>query len=387
MLVCHMRRRRINNVAVTLKREDLEALLTGFAILGTGGGGDPDWGREIILKDWQQGREYEIVSPNEVEDDALICSAGIMGSVKQFEELSYSEVVEAWEKDFLIEKAVRLMEQHLNSKIDYIMPFEVGGLNTAVIMTMAARLGIPVIDADFLGRAAPETQMTTCIGLGVDLYPMPVVDSLGNQIIVQKGMTSTYADEIGRIVASMGGNYAANAHYPMKGKDLKRVCVPGTISNSINIGRVILDAEKEGLDIIKAFTDYTDGFPIFRGKVSSLKGEEKVGFYVTTCNLLGVADFEGSKAELIIKNESMALWVDGKLKSVFPDLACMLYSENGRGILSNCIEEGTDMTIIGIKCHDNLRKCMETDAGKYALGGARYGCPDLKYIPIEKING
>lgn len=369
-----------------LRKEDLEPLLIGFGILGTGGGGDPAWGREILLNDWECGRDYVIVSPDEVDDDAIICSGGIMGSVKYFESLSCREIVEMWEHDFILETSLKLMEHHLGRKVDYVLPFEIGGVNTPVIMTLAARINIPVVDADLVGRAAPETQMTSCIGLGVDLYPMPVVDSMGNKLIVQKGITSTYADEIGRIMIGMGSNYAANTHYPMSGKDLKRTCIPGTISDCIGVGKAILDAEAHNEDPVAAFTNYVDGIRLFRGKVTSLRGEEKVGFYATACSLEGVADYLGRKAKLVIKNESMALWVDGEIKAIFPDLACMLHSKNGRGILSNQIVEGLDMTIVGVKAHENLRKCLETEVGKAAHSGARYGYPALEFIPIEKLN-
>ncbi len=39
------------------------------------------------------------------------------------------------------------MEEIKGKKLDYIIPFETGGLNTPVIMSAAARMGIPgVID-------------------------------------------------------------------------------------------------------------------------------------------------------------------------------------------------------------------------------------------------
>lgn len=368
-----------------LRKEDIDSLLTGFGVLGTGGGGDPEWGRQILLSDIAHGRKYEIVSPDEVPDDAVVCSGGIMGSIKQFGKLSYAEIVRLWEDDFLLTRAIRIMERVLGKKVDYIMPFEVGGLNTPVIFTAAARLGIPVIDADFVGRAAPETHMTTCIGLGVDLYPMPIVDSYGNETVIIKGSTPVYADEIGRIIVEKGGNYAANAHYPMSGKEMKRICIPGTVSHSIEVGNVIL-ASKDANSAARAFVELEKGIHLFQGRTVAMEEEEKVGFYVTTCALEGMGDYAGQQAKLVIKNETMALWVDEKLKAVFPDFVCMLDSNTGKGILSNTIVLGTEMMLVGIMAHENLRACMKTQTGQLSLGGGRYGYPELEYVPLERLN-
>ena len=41
------------------------------------------------------------------------------------------------------------------------MPIEAGGVNSLLPLALAARLGLPVIDADGMGRAFPELQMVT----------------------------------------------------------------------------------------------------------------------------------------------------------------------------------------------------------------------------------
>ena len=62
-----------------LDKNDVDAMLIGFGIYGTGGGGDPEWGRKIIENDFNKGRVYNIIDPEDVEDDAFVCSGGIMG--------------------------------------------------------------------------------------------------------------------------------------------------------------------------------------------------------------------------------------------------------------------------------------------------------------------
>jgi DUF917 family protein len=64
-----------------LKEQDLADLITGCAILGTGGGGSPKRGLELIQRDLRAGREFRLIGLEEVPDDALIASPYMCGSI------------------------------------------------------------------------------------------------------------------------------------------------------------------------------------------------------------------------------------------------------------------------------------------------------------------
>lgn len=367
------------------KRADIKQFLDGLTIYGTGGGGDPEWGKIILENDFDHGRSFEIVDPEDIADDAFVCSGGIMGSVKSLDDLSYEDTTYGWEDDFPLVNAIRAMEKIKGKKVDYLIPFEVGALNTPVIMSAAARLGIPMINGDACGRSCPETQMTSFIGHGIDLYPMPLVDSCGNTSIVMSGNTPTYADELGRFIVVKGGGFGANAHYPMTGAELKRSCVPYTVTKAIEFGKIIENANFEGRNPVEAFRKFVDGKLIFDGVVCQLEGEDRGGFYLTNLIMDGKGQFDGKKLKMIVKNESMAVWIDDKLSIMFPDCAFMLYSETGYGVASIDHKVGLSMSIVCTPCHERIRECMETDIGKIAFGAARYGYSELEYVPFEKL--
>lgn len=367
------------------KLEDIEPLLEGLAILGTGGGGSPDWGRAIMKSDMESGRVYRMVDPEDVQDDAFVISGGIMGSVKTLEKLSIEQLISKWDKRFELLIALKAMEGYFNRKVNYVVPFEVGGLNTPVMFALAARDGIPVINGDGLGRCAPETQMTSFIGHGISLTPMPLADHVGNTIIVTKSINSTFPDEVGRYMVTNGGGLGGNSHYPMSGVQLKKSVIPGTISLALDIGKEVINARNTGGDPVEVFRSYMGGINLFKGTVSTVQGEDKGGFYRTVVKMAGADDFAGVEARLIIKNESMALWVDDKVRAIFPDLICML-EEDGRGIMSIDISEGKVLNLVGLPCHERLRASALSPIGREAFGPARYGCPDLEYQPIEELN-
>lgn len=368
-----------------LTQDDIAPLLEGLAIVGTGGGGSPSWGKAILEHDFAVGRTPTIISLGEIEDQATVVSGGVMGSVKVLEAMGIDGVMEAWEERFELLEVTRVMEGILGRRIDHVVPFEVGGLNTPVILSLGARMGIPVIDGDALGRSAPETQMTSFIGHGISLTPMPLVDYEGNVVIVQDSADPTYADRLGRWVVTEGGGMGANNHYPMTGRQAKEVVVPNTITGAFELGRAVLRARQNGDDPVASAIKTLDGVLLFTGVVERLQEEEKKGFYFTVVGLKGTGQHDGSIARLVIKNETMLLSVDDTVRAIFPDLICMLEPGTGRGVMSVELKEGTSLALVGVRCHQRLREALQTDVGALAFSPSRYGYPELKYQPIETL--
>jgi len=142
-----------------------------------------------------------------VPDNATVVSGGIMGSVKALEAIGFENVLQAVERRFPLLDVTRVMAGLLKRPIDAIVPFEAGGLNTPVILSLGARAGIPVVDGDALGRSAPETNMTSFIGHG-DQHPAHAADrSLRQRGHRARAAAPTYPDEIGRFVVSKGARW------------------------------------------------------------------------------------------------------------------------------------------------------------------------------------
>jgi len=56
--------------------------------------------------------------------------------------MGIDQVVAHWEERFELLEVTRVMEGLQGRRVDYVVPFEVGGLNTPVMLTLAARMGI-----------------------------------------------------------------------------------------------------------------------------------------------------------------------------------------------------------------------------------------------------
>jgi hypothetical protein len=119
--------------------------------------------------------------------------------------------------------------------------------------------------------------------------------------------------------------------------------------------------------------------------VTELFEEESMGFYFTVATLEGGEGWTGLRAELVIKNETMLLTVDGQIRAIFPDLVCMLEPDTGRGVMSVEIEAGSELALVGTPCHPRLRRSARSETGAQAFSPARYGRPEITYQPIESL--
>jgi len=370
----------------TLLPSEIDPLLEGLAVMGTGGGGSPAWGKAILENEFARGRSPQIIPLPDIAHDATVVSGGIMGSVKTLEKFGTEAIMAHWEERFELESVTHVMEGILGRKIDHMVPFEVGGLNTPVVLALGARMGFPIIDGDALGRSAPETQMTSFIGHGISLTPMPLIDYYGNVVIVQDAVDPTYPDQLGRWVVSHGGGLGANNHYPMTGRQAKAAVVPDTISGCLSLGHAILKARANGADPVETVRRHLQGRRLFRGVIEEMQEEERLGFYYTLAALRGAGDFAGRTAGLVIKNETMLLEVEGQPRAIFPDLILLLEPGTGRGIMSVELQPAMEVALVGVPCHPRLRHAAQSQVGAKAFSPERYGRPDLHYIPFETLH-
>jgi DUF917 family protein len=113
-------------------------------------------------------------------------------------------------------------------------------------IVVAATLGVPLVDADGMGRAFPEIQMVTPTLHGVAATPMAIADEKGNQVLLETP-DNFWTERLARNVTIQMGCSACVALYAMQGTVAKKALVPGTISLARQIGQTCLtDKSREG---------------------------------------------------------------------------------------------------------------------------------------------
>lgn len=361
--------------------DELQDLLRGVRVFGTGGGGDPKRGAAQIDADKRSGRSYTLIAPEDVEDDALVLSGGFMGHMAV--RSSWDSTIAHWEEVYELEQAVRAMERFLGRRADYLVPFELGGGNTIAILSCAARLGVPVVDGDGIGRAAPETQMSSFAAHGIDLVPMTLYDEAGGTVIVERG-DLLYPDAVGRFVVTRSGGLVANCHSPMDGVTLRQAVVPHTISESISLGVTIRRLQRGAAGIVDELAAFLGARIHIVGRVEGVEGRTEGGFFFSEARICGNACDEGPSMTLLIKNEVMAGWLDGALLSVFPDHLYLIDPSSGEGLLTRELIAGRDVAVLGRACHQRLREVLDLESARQVFSGRRFGL-NVDYEPTEDL--
>src|SRR5579864_5718164 len=136
-----------------LNGEQVRDISRGAAVLGTGGGGDPYLGTLSALGALEEYGSPEIIEAHEVPDDGLVALPVLVGAPVAF--------LEKFPIGPELESAYRALDAYLEGGLVALMSAEMGGANSVVPLILGARLGVPVVDADAMGRAYPEVQLVT----------------------------------------------------------------------------------------------------------------------------------------------------------------------------------------------------------------------------------
>ena len=369
--------------------EDVNDLVHGLTLLGTGGGGRPEQGLESLLPHVTEGRAVSWVSPETIADDAWVCSVFGMGSIAPTEPLSVEQrralgYPAEWAVARPMVRAVQELEAYTGKKIAAILPFELGAGNTSTPMDAALRLGIAVVDGDCAGRAIPELSQTTAAIAGIRFAPGAVVDAWGNVLLVKQTASEALTERIGKLISiatKLPDMKAPCAHagFLMTGKDLERIAVPGGITRALGVGRAIRRARAGGGDPVEAAARALEGWVLFRGRVAKKEWESRDGYMYGTTTVEGEGADAGHTLRVWFKNENHVTWRDGTPWVLSPDLI-MTIDADGTPYTNTLLPEGARIGVVGAAADARLRTAAALDL----LGPRHYGY-DLPYTPIEQL--
>ena len=159
----------------TIGIQEIEDIALGAALLGAGGGGDPYVGKLVAMGAVKECGPVTLLDPEEVPDDALLVPIAMMGAPTVLGEKG----IGGGEYQTLY----NMVSQFFGKKIYAFMPIEAGGVNSMLPIAACARLGLPLVDCDGMGRAFPELQMVTFTIGGMSATPMALTDEKGNSVI------------------------------------------------------------------------------------------------------------------------------------------------------------------------------------------------------------
>lgn len=346
--------------------EELEAIAVGGSIFSTAGGGDYAPVVESIKKEMEGTPRVSMMSLDEVTDEMLIACVGFIGAIEGSDDYCG-----------LCLRALRAVEKSYGRSVDALIPFEIGGGNGIIPIAVAARTGLPIIDGDGIGRCFPETQQLSWSIHGRKASPAAVAVPNGPDVIFENVKDDKELEKFARSVSVMSGDLGM-CDAPMDGKLVREYSIPRSYSKSFELGQIMLDDSLSVKERIAVVTDKIQGYHIFSGQIKSIDLEKKEGFTIGSVSL----ENESSTAEIQVKNESLTLHCDNKLKAVTPDLIIVIDTESGKVVQTENWEQlkNKELIILAAPCHDLLRSPQALEVvGPKAMGY------ELEYQPIAEL--
>lgn len=353
-----------------LHRENIENIAIGAAILGTGGGGDPYIGKLMAIDAIEEEGPVKLMDPSELPDDALVVPTAMMGAP--------TVMVEKIPRGDEVLEALKMLERKFGKKALATISAEAGGLNSTIPLAVGARLHIPVVDGDGMGRAFPEIQMVTFHLHGISASPMTMADEKGNAVLLE-AVDNYWVERLSRSVTVTMGGSAMIALYAMTGAQVKEAAVHGTISLAERLGKAVRDAWVRKENPVKKIMELLNGYELFKGKIVDVERRTVAGFARGEAKFEGIEEYRGEEMVIHFQNENLVAIRNGTVVASVPDLITVLEMETALPITTEGLRYGYRATILGIPCHQKWR----TKKG-LEIVGPRYFGYDIDYIPVEE---
>jgi len=321
--------------------DELVPLATGAWILGAGGGGDPYRALLNVQRLYRDGLVVHLLDPLDLGDDARVAVVSTMGAPLVGEERLTDPSVAAL--------AVRQMEEHLGWKFDAVMSLEIGGSNAFQPLMVAAELGIPVVDADTMGRAYPEAQHSSFAIGDLRPYPFTLADVRDNAVVVSRAASWKWMERISRKVCTEVGSIAATCKAPRTGREVKDWGILHTVSQAIALGRAVMDARARKADPVAAVVDHARGSLLFRGKVVDVARRATEGFLRGTARMEGLDADLGRAFRVDFQNEFTVGWLDDRVRVTVPDIICVMDSSTGEAIGTEALRYGQRVHVVALR--------------------------------------
>ena len=328
-------------MAITqLKKPDLKTIINGAAFLGSGGGGSVKSGLQM----WDA-----------LPDDAVIDVASVDDATKDVKKytamaayIGSPDSMAAVHKPEGAINAVRVLNTitrepgatenlfHLpNNELDcigYLVPAEIGALNTVVACSTAYSLKIPVIDADGGGRAVPQLEMLTFSHTD-GLSPSPAILATPGDEDTAEAMgvhvhTPSRVEHYARTVISTAdyNSMAGLAMWNMNGTTVSAALpVRGTLELTRAVGQTLEEGGAEQACALLLKADFARAETIFTGKIIAKETAIGGGFDDGRVILQSVND-KADKLIIYFKNENIIAWRTGMAKPVAFAPATIAYS-------------------------------------------------------------
>ncbi len=347
--------------------DDLDILALGARVLGSGGGGDPAYDLMLAKEQSALHGPVDLVPIDRIPADEWVLPIFCMGAP-----IVCMERLHSGEEFTLI---TRKMEEVLQCKVGGLLPTEIGGANALPPFYAAPSLGLPVVDADAMGRAFPSSCMATYELFNVRPGPGVVVDTATNAIGVADASTAAEMDRLLRGLTTAMGSDTAVCSHPLPQPVAKKVLLHGSVSYAIRLGHCMKDAIDRQDNPIDAILDTCGGRVIASGMITDIEHWIESSFHNGRATITGA---EGTSV-ICFQNEFLIALKEGRQVplATTPDIIVVFEVETGLPVAVERLQYGLRVDVIALPAPS----IWTTPQGLRIVGPSAFGL-DYDYIPV-----
>jgi DUF917 family protein len=351
-----------------LDASNLPAFACGCAVLGAGGGGDTWLGLVMAREAVRVHGAVPVVELDDLADDARLMPCGMVGSPAIAGE-------RIWGGD---EGAVlrRLFEDLHRGPVAALMCFQIGGANGLLPVTWAARCGLPLLDADGMGRAFPELRQQAMHLAGIPASPVALTDGRGSTLVLRADDDAAAA-RLARDTATSLGGVCGAAICGMQAGPARRATIPGSLSLALRLGAAVGGETIGG--VLDALREVLGATVLIEGRVVDLERDR--GDPLAGSATVRATDASGGMRQLRLElqNEYLLALEDGTLRAAVPDLICLLAADSGLPVPAEELRYGQMVAVLAAPA----AAVWHAPEG-LAVGGPRAFGYDIDHAPIAR---
>ncbi|OUE31852.1 hypothetical protein BFL35_02895 [Clavibacter michiganensis] len=321
--------------------DDLPDLVAGLMLLGSGGGGDP---RILAAATARQLAAAPVrgIGLDDLAPDDLVVPVGYIGSTSVLREKLPSGTE--------LPEAVQALTRWTGTPPAALMPLEMAGVNGLAPLAAASMTGLPLLDADLMGRAFPRIDQSSLVVSGRAVSPCAAAEPGGRAMLLD-GVSPSEVESLLRLVIAHSSGWAALALPPQRAVDLRETAITGTAERALRLGRALRAPDRSGTPA--GLAEALGGTLLGHGRVVDVVTAPRRGrFDVTTVSV--VDERSGAVIRLEAENEFVVALADGRPVAASPDLIAVIavpgLSMAGAGaLLVDAVRPGAKVAVVALE--------------------------------------
>jgi uncharacterized protein len=347
---------------------NLPVYALGCAIASSGGGGSTKTPLAMAVRAVGALGPVEVVDVGSLPPGGVIMPVGLIGAP-----MVATERIWSGEEAFILREQVETLSK---SPVVALMCYEIAGSNGLLPVTWASRLGLPLLDADGMGRAFPEMQQQAMHLAGISASPLVLTDGCGDVAVLWA--TDNYrAERLARRAMSLFGGACAATAYPMTAGRAATAVIKGSISRAVRAGGSL---RLRAMERIGAITETVGGTVLLDGKIVELTRQSDGGFARGSAVVAGLGPDTGRLIRLEMQNEVLLALEDGERLAMVPDIISVIGSDTCEPLPTEGMRLGQRVTVMA---HPSP-PVWATPEGLAVAGPRAFGLP-FDYTPISRM--